>query len=173
MSGIDLKRSSTKTTPRRDSWILIRMERFGHLFFGFGLAAGFWLWQQNGYTPHARFNELLAAAVNVASIGAGFLGTMVALLLSLDDRPVLRLSKQSAAYPRLVTYLFSAVAWCFVTAVFSALGALHDFKDNTMDSVGQALFCGWIGVSVAAAISTARVIVVMREVLRIVSKQEE
>lgn len=143
------------------------------MFFGFGAAALLWFCQQNGYTPHSRFNELLAAAVNVASIGAGFLGTMVALLLSLDDRPVLRLSKQTEAYPRLVRYLFSALAWCFVTAVFSAIGALHDFKEDPLNTLGQTLFSAWLGVSVASAISTARVIFVMKEVLRIVAKKEE
>lgn len=171
--GIDPNHFYGDTTTRRDPFVLLLAERLGHLFMGgigFGVA---WWCQQHGITPHARFNELFAAAVNVASIGAGFLGTMVALLLSLDERPVVQMAKRTVVYRRLVRYMLSAIVWCFLAAVASAIGSLHDFKEPLVDTVSQVLFCAWIGITVTAVVSTGRVILILWELLLIVSRREE
>src|ERR1700722_17030547 len=66
--------------------------------------------------------DLLVGFLNVAAILTGFLLTANSILLSIDEKWIIRRSKEAGAYEMLVGYLVSATYWWLATALLSAVG---------------------------------------------------
>jgi len=114
--------------------------------------------------PPASAKDLLAAMVTVSAISVGFLATAKAILISLDDRPIIRELKETGHYKHVVTYLLRAVHVSFALAVLSAIGLLFDWKQPKW-WYGW-LFAIWVGFAVVTALACYRVITIFGKVLR-------
>jgi hypothetical protein len=71
-------------------------------------------------------HDAFAAAVNIAAIGVGFLLTANSILVSADDKTIIRLAKEAGVYKVLVRYMLSATYWCLMAAILSVIGLLYD-----------------------------------------------
>jgi hypothetical protein len=107
---------------------------------------------------------LLSAMVSVAGIAVGFLATAKSILVSIDDKEIIRKLKKVGYYKRIIGYLRSAIRWSFALAVLSAAGMLIDLKGN-WEPWKAVCFAIWLGVTVTAALSYYRVIGLFYDVL--------
>jgi hypothetical protein len=104
-------------------------ERFFPLF-GALIAAGVYL-----YVPTLRNHvfpdtvpNLLSALVSVGGIAVGFLATVKSILISVDDRPIVKRMKDADLYHRVMGYLRAAMRWSFALAIFSAAALVVDYR---------------------------------------------
>lgn len=69
----------------------------------------------------AGTKEALVALVSVSAIAVGFIATAKMILLTIDQRRVLRMLKQEGAFATLVTYMMQAITWSFASAILAGL----------------------------------------------------
>src|ERR1044072_859369 len=65
--------------------------------------------------------NLLSALVSVGGIAVGFLATAKSIMISVDDRPIVKRMKEVKIYQRVMSYLRAAIRWSFMLAVMSAV----------------------------------------------------
>jgi hypothetical protein len=129
-------------------------------------------WMRAGSIPPGT-KDLLAAILNVAAILAGFLMTAKSILLSMDDKWIIRRSKEAGAYEMLVGYMVSATYWWLACAVLSAVGLAIVPPGDLQDwqkPPAVALFCGWVFVSATSAFASLRVLSIYSIILRSISR---
>jgi len=129
-------------------------------FVGAAIVAGTYL-----YLPTLRTHvfpetipNLLAAIVSVGGIAVGFLATAKAILISIDDRPIIVRMKHAKVYTRIMGYLRAAIRWSFLLALVSAAALVIDFRGVTSWSwthaVGTAI---WLFLATGSILSYIRI----------------
>jgi hypothetical protein len=116
----------------------------------------------------STLHDLFAAVISVGAISVGFLATAKTILISLNDRPVIKKLRESGYYRWLVEYIVEAINWSFAVAALSAGGLLLRFaKEGTDQSWEHALFLTiwWFGLA-GAGLAYFRVVRVLGKVLR-------
>jgi hypothetical protein len=118
---------------------------------------------------HARrplpsgIHDVFAAAVNIAAIGVGFLLTANSILVSADDKVIIRLAKEAGVYEALVRYMLSATSWCLTVAILSAVGLLFDPSWHL--PWYTAALAVWLFLAIGATASLFRVLLVFAQFL--------
>lgn len=111
------------------------------------------------FTPefHADKSDVLSASLTVGSILTGFLATSKAILLSLNDTPIMRDLRRSNYIADLVSYLAQAILFSFGYAVISLVGF---FLNGS-----PAYWVVWTAMGVVAALTFVRVVWIQLKIL--------
>lgn len=117
------------------------------------------------FTPefHADKAEVLSASLTVGSILTGFLATSKAILLSLNDTPIMQELRSSKYINDLVSYLAQAILFSFAYAVVSLVG----FFLNGC----EAFWVAWTAIGVIAALTFIRVVMIQLRILALPLKK--
>lgn len=101
---------------------------------------------------------LLSAIVSVAAIAVGFLATAKSILISADDKPIIKRAKEAGVYRRIVLYFRAAISWSFALSIASVLALLFDYRGlKTWDwphAIGTA---AWLWLATGAILSYLRI----------------
>jgi hypothetical protein len=114
---------------------------------------------------------LFSATLSAASIGAGFLTTTKAILLSVDHRWVVKRAKESGAYLRLVNFIIHATWMCLLLASTSALMTL--IPASPIPGWARVTFWAWSGLAVWASLAVVRVLSILATLLRMLAEDAE
>lgn len=123
----------------------------------------------NNVSSAKMLRELAGPVINASAIATGFLATMQTILLSIDNREVIRRLKAMNYqghnyYNTLLNYLISAIKACFMVALVSTAGYLVDGKNIPWWLKYAAAF--WTGLAAYAVAACYRVISIMAVILR-------
>ncbi|ALS27212.1 hypothetical protein IJ21_18110 [Paenibacillus sp. 32O-W] len=136
------------------------MEKTAHYFVGvLAVALAFFL--QISASDFENFKDILASAINISAITAGFLATAMSLLITLTNDSVIQRIKSFKLYNGLVQYLKSAIAWTFMVALISAAGLFL----NKEHSYTEGFFYLWIFFCVVGFVSVYRIIRLLSKIL--------
>lgn len=118
----------------------------------------------------ATAKDLFASIVDALAIAIGFLGTAKSILLSLQNKRVVRHLKEGGQYDDLLGYVMAAIHWSFCGAALTAVG-LFVF-DPAAEPVRwhTFAFAVWVFVVSTAAAACYRVVRLLAMILR--SKDE-
>lgn len=116
------------------------------------------------YALPANLRDLITAATTIASIAVGFLATAKAVLVSISNSDVIQWMKDGGHYDTIIDYFVTAIHYCLLTALWSGMLLLIDFKDPT--KIVLAAVAIWVFLSVAALFSTYRVISLFSTILK-------
>jgi hypothetical protein len=77
--------------------------------------------------PHSTFSPpamagYFTAVLTVSAIAAGFLGTALSVLYSIENKPVVKDLMAAGVWPLLLRYVMTAIKWSFLLSVLSAIG---------------------------------------------------
>lgn len=118
------------------------------------------------YMIPTSFSELLSAAVSISGIAIGFLATAKSILIAIDDREIIRKLKQIHRYKPILEYIWWAILWSFILAVFSAFGLLVDLTAIvTWGWIHAGCFAIWLFVAVQCGLTCYRVVQVLYAIL--------
>lgn len=114
----------------------------------------------------ASFTALLSAAISVGGIAIGFLATAKSILISIDDKEIVRNLKKVDRYKSILKYIKSAIFWCFLASIASAIGLLIDLSPGSAwKLVDSLMFACWIFLAVTSALASYRVVSVFYAIL--------
>jgi hypothetical protein len=147
------------------------MERWYPLLAGLAAAAVAWALRTHVNIESQALSNLMGSVLNLSSIAVGFLGASAAILLSIDQRRVIRDLKKMGSYNRLIDYLISAVRWSFGLAVFSAIGGLAYQKLDGVPHARAGFFLVWFFLCVVSAVACYRIVYIFADVLRVQEDQ--
>jgi hypothetical protein len=116
--------------------IALLLHWYGHLYFA------------------VSASSLLAAAINVGAIAAGFLATCQSILLSSIDSPDVKRLRRTEHFGRLLSFISNSVRLSFALAAFSAMLIVCDFQKN--DPEHNVLLAVWMAVASATGFSYHR-----------------
>lgn len=122
------------------------------------------LYQFKEYVVHPNMKDLLTASATISSIAVGFLATAKATLLSISKSRVVKWMKDGGVYNAMIDYFMTAVHYCMITAVYSALLLLFDFTKSAITNL--LLVTLWVFLSVGSLLSGYRIIRLYSDVLR-------
>lgn len=116
--------------------------------------------------------DLLAGLLNVAAIMVGFLVTAKSILLSIDDRWIIKRSKEAGAFEMLVGYMVAATYWWLGTALLSALGVamIPSSLADWQKIIAVRMFAVWVFVAATSVLAAFRVLTIYSSILRSISK---
>jgi hypothetical protein len=118
-----------------------------------------------------KARDLFPATLSAAAIGAGFLTTTKAILLSVDHRWVVQRAKESGAYLNLVNFIIHATWMCLLLASTSALMTL--VPASPVPVWARPTFCLWAALGVWAALAVFRVLHILAFLLRMLAESPE
>jgi hypothetical protein len=119
---------------------------------------------------HFRFvtdsdvKDVFTVVLNVSAIVAGFLGTALSVLLTIENRPVIKDLKDAGCYVPLLTYLLSAVRWSFILVVLSTCGLAIFTRIGTHSKA--AFLVTWFAVSGVTLLASWRVVQLFGQVVQ-------
>ena len=133
---------------------------------------GVWTTYVSGYSFGLIkcMKELLGAAVNISSILVGFLATMMSVLIAIAGSRVMRRIKRNKADDLLKWYFLESITSGFLIAVTSTVFNL--WVDN-VEQFSRILLAAWTGTFIFFLASTAKILLVMVNVLKNVIDEEE
>lgn len=115
---------------------------------------------------HDEFNSILT----VATIAVGFLGVVMSILLTIDNKWIIRRARESGAYSQLAEYIIQATRSAFFLAVFSTIGTAAKTTDHhAWYGFAVSVFWGWC---VLTALQVFRLFVILGTILRAVADPE-
>lgn len=106
---------------------------------------------------HAEKSDVLSASLTVGAILTGFLATSKAIMLSMNDAPIMRELRESGYIKDLVSYLAQAILFSFFYAIVSLVGF---FLNGS-----EAYWVIWTGAGVVAALTFVRVVWIQLRIL--------
>ncbi len=116
---------------------------------------------------------LFPVLASISAIAVGFLLTAQSILLSMDQRSVIKGLKQGGVYGYLVGYVVQAIYWSFGTTIVTATGMVLSLHVNVSDRVSFVIFTGvWIFFTTTAVMCCYRVIRIFSKILRQLAKGE-
>ena len=115
--------------------------------------------------------DVFRAVVTAAAMGLGFLMTTTSILLSLNERWIIRRSRQEGAYALVVDYLISACRWCLSLAFFSAAALFVDARSFVWWHAYA--FAVWLGLAVGTVLAVYRIVYFLTVILRSVSSPDD
>ena len=109
----------------------------------------------------------------ISAIAVGFLITSQSIILSIDQRSVIKGLKQGAVYGHLVRYVIEAIYWAFVTTIVTAAGMVLSMHVNGSEGMFSVGFIGvWIFITTTAIMCCYRVIRIFSKILKQLAKGE-
>lgn len=141
-------------------WLAI--ERWYPLALGIIAAILYRFTPASEYQPPETLSALMAAVVSVGGIFVGFLATAKSILVSIDDKEIVKKLKKARYYRAVIAYIRLAILWSFALTIYSAAALLVDFK-GTQATPFQwqpwhaTLFSVWIFLLVGSIASYYRV----------------
>ncbi len=148
------------------------IERWYPYVFGFGITILYFYF-------HRLIDVLLTAKAlfpvltSISAIAVGFLITAQSIILSIDQRSVIKGLKQGAVYGHLVGYVVQAIYWAFGTTIVTATGMVLSLHVNANDWMFSVIFTGvWIFITTTAVMCCYRVIRIFSKILRQLAKGE-
>jgi hypothetical protein len=137
------------------------------LAIGFGIC--FWSWD---YFPFpVNWKELLSGLFTASATGAGFLFTAASILLSIDERRIIKWGKETGAYRMFAGYLTNGVWWCLINALSTLLMFLFDFSKTA--AWHRPFLSIWLGLNFAAAAAVVRVLIILAIILQRAAREDE
>jgi len=138
-------------------------ERYYPFAFGVVAAGAYLLLLRNEPFPDTT-KDVLSAIISLASIAVGFLATVKAILVSIEDRPAIVWLRRGSFYKRFRAYTFQAIYASFAIAVVSVAGLL------LFPKIERASWAFWVAAGYLAALvwtgaSYVRVVSVFRVML--------
>ncbi|MDE0404714.1 MAG: hypothetical protein OXI53_05320 [Nitrospira sp.] len=116
---------------------------------------------------------LFPVVTSISAIAVGFLMTAQSIILSIDQRSVIKGLKQGGVYGHLVGYVVEAARWSFATTIVTGAGMVLSLHVNVSDSMLSVIFTGaWIFITTTAAMCCYRVIRIFSKILRQLAKGE-
>ena len=116
---------------------------------------------------------LFPVLLSVSAIAIGFLITSQSIILSIDQRSVIKGLKQGGVYGHLVGYVVQAVHWSFGTTIVTATGMVLSLHINASDWMFSVIFIGvWVFITTTAVMCCYRVIRIFSKILRQLAKGE-
>jgi len=120
-----------------------------------------WLW---GRLPlPSSWKELLGAVFAAFAASAGFLFTAASILISMEQRPVIRWGRETGAYSIFAGYLTRGVWWCLAAALVTLAMFLPDF--TKVAAWHRSVFCAWLAAVAGAAVAVVRVLLILSVIL--------
>ena len=108
-------------------------------------------------------SQFFGAVLNVSAIGAGFLGTALSVLYSIENKPVVQDLIAAGAWGQMLRYTMAAIRWSFALAVLSAVGLF--VVDKIRPDHYSAALGVWSFVVFIAALLCVRVIHLFSRIL--------
>jgi len=108
-------------------------------------------------------NSLFTAIISISAVSIGFIATTKSILFSLRDSSTVKWIKSGGSYQSLIDYMMTAIRWCFLNAIVSAVCLLVDFPSYYW---APFLFAAWVFTCVTAFSSCYRVIHIFSKILR-------
>lgn len=151
--------------------MILALERFYPIVCGIIAAAAYMLIPAaRDYRMPESISALMAAVVSVGGISVGFLATAKSILVSIDDREIIKKLKQSGYYRRIVGYLRAAIRWSFWLTLWSAAALVVDLKGQPNQPIEWTIwhaagFGVWVLLAVTATLAYYRVISIFYAVM--------
>lgn len=102
--------------------------------------------------------SLLAAIVSIGGIAVGFMATIKAILISVDDRPIVQRMKEAGIYRRVLSFLRSGIRWSFLLTLVSAAALVVEYRGvqnwSPYYAAGTSL---WLFLATGSVLSYVRV----------------
>jgi len=108
-------------------------------------------------------NSLFTAIISISAVSIGFIATTKSILFALRDSSTVKWIKSGGGYQQLIDYMMTAIRWCFLNAIVSAVCLLLDFPSYYW---APFLFAAWLFTCVTAFSSCYRVIHIFSKILR-------
>lgn len=141
------------------------IERFGPVVAGGVVACLYWfLPDLKNQRIAESFHDILGATLGLAGIGAGFLATAQSIIISFEDKPIIRSLKKTPYYQLIVSYLQSAIRFSCLLAVYSSAGLLIDLKEP-WNQARAAYFAAWLWLTVTSMLAYWRIMRTYRSIL--------
>jgi hypothetical protein len=141
-------------------------ERVYPLWIGLGVAFAYLLMPTlRDFKIPESFNGVLGAVIGLAVIAAGFLATAKSIIISPDDRDIIRKLKKTPYYRAIVADLGAAVFNSCLLAVYSTAGLMVDLKEP-WTFLREILFAVWIGLTMTTMLAYYRAMASYSEILR-------
>lgn len=120
------------------------------------------------FTMPASLLTVMQAVINFAAIIVGFLCTVKSILITIDDKDIVRHLKNDKRYDRVVDTIWAALIYSMLMAFVSGAWLFVDLTPTTVKwSREHAIgFAVWLAVSVLAVASLYRVARLFRALLR-------
>lgn len=151
------------SSPDKVSRFFAFIEGWGPLVLSVAAAIVAFVWARERPLP-GTLDNLLNATVGLSAIAVGFLATAKSILLSMNDRWVVKQLKKVGYYQRLMGYFMGAIRWSFALAALSAFGLLIDFQTDKQPHPFS--FAVWIFTLVGTGACSYRVIHLFTRILR-------
>ena len=110
------------------------------------------------------FGKLVESSITVSSIAVGFLAASKSILISLDDKPVMKNLKKVGHYERLIQFFITAIYACFFLTLFSCGLLLIDL--TALNWWKELAIATWLFVAVFSTIACFRTINLFSKILR-------
>jgi hypothetical protein len=110
-----------------------------------------------------RTDHLIESSINVFAILVGFLGASLAIVLAIENKPVILGLKRDNKYKRFTRYFFEAAVWSFLALAASFI--LDGVKIQCTEKWCKNLVLGWFFLVVLASLVSMRVIWLLFRVL--------
>lgn len=107
--------------------------------------------------------NFFGAISNVAAIAAGFLGTSLSVLYSIEDKPVVRDLKDADVWKLMMRYTMTALKWSLGLAAASAAGLFY--ADRLTVRYFNMAFAGWSLLAFVTAFTCIRVVHLFSRIL--------
>ncbi|MCY4613477.1 MAG: hypothetical protein OXB94_07650 [Nitrospira sp.] len=116
---------------------------------------------------------LFPVVTSISAIAVGFLLAAQSIILSIDERNVIKSLKQGGVYGHLVGYVVKAVNWSFVTTILTGIGMVLSLHENANGWMFSVIFTGmWVFITTTAVICCYRVIRIFSKILRQLAKAD-
>ena len=135
------------------------------------LAAAVCWWQWGRVPFPSSWKELLGAIFTASATGAGFLFTAASILISMDQRPIMKWGRDIGAYAMFASYLTRGVWWCLVAALATLAMFLPDF--GRAATWHRLAFCGWPASTSGAGVAVVRVLLILATILHQAATEPE
>ena len=89
---------------------------------------------------------LFPVVTSISAIAVGFLLAAQSIILSIDERSVIKSLKQGDVYGHLVGYVVKAVNWSFVTTIVTGTGMVLSLHVNASGWMFSVIFTGAVGL---------------------------
>lgn len=103
-----------------------------------------------------RLRPLAEPIINLSAISIGFLATVKTVMISIEDRYIVKQMKKAGVYRRLMNHLIRSIWLCMGLALASVATILVDPNDKS--TIDRFTVSVWIGLAVASAFSCCAVV---------------
>jgi len=141
----------------------IHIERCYPIVGGILISGTYLLFFRNHSFPES-LSDLFSVSVTISAISIGFIATSKSILLTMEDRRIIQQIKDLGLYKTLINYIMSAIHFCFIFAILSALYLLIDFKQHFWWY--NYSFAAWLFIGTSSLLSCYRVIHIFAKILR-------